>query len=398
VLEQRSHLRVRALGAAALTLAVLGAGAAAASVPASGPVSGPDGSGLAPAPPTLVAATDEGVRVARSSGLAISAPGHVGNGARIKVTGRVRVATGRAYRPRPVTLQEQLDGLWTDARHASADRYGHFAMKSSGKAGPLVRTFRIVAGSGGKGLRPVTSDRFAVHVGPGGGSGGTDGSDGSVADEPGPMEVPAGDWDPAEYPKPGTAAAGSATDWTWLWSGGARWNPCHVITWAYNSAGGYAGSLSDAQRAFARIAGRTGLHFKYVGETGYVYGLTGITPPGVDLTFGWSTAGLVANLAGGVVGLGGGWAYPASVADVANEIVSGYVVLDREGVLNGGFALSGMPTWGQVMEHEIAHTLGLGHAQGTTEVMYASVSSDNHLFGAGDLAGLGRVGAAYGCM
>jgi len=398
VLDHRPALGTRTLGSAVLAVAL--AVAALASVDVGAATSTGHHVGVPPARtsvPRLLALGGDGVRVARTSGVAVSAPAHVGDGARVKVTGHVKVGHGRAYRPRGVTLQEQLDGLWVDLRDTTADRYGHFALRANGTRGPVVRTFRVAAGSGGAGLRPTRSEPFAVQVGAAGaGDGGTEVS---AVDLPGPMEVPAGDWDPAEYPAPGAPApTGNASDWGWLWNGGARWNPCAVITWAFNPSGGYAGSLADTQRAFARVAGRTGLHFKYVGGTDYVYGVSGAYPPGVDIVVGWSTAAVLPSLAGGVVGVGGGWAYPSSVADVANEIVSGYVVLDHDAELNAGFTTSGMPTWGQVLEHEIGHSLGLGHAHDTSQVMYASVSPANHLFGAGDLAGLARVGAAYGCQ
>jgi len=45
------------------------------------------------------------------------------------------------------------------------------------------------------------------------------------------------------------------------------------------------------------------------------------------------------------------------------------------------------------MLHEAMHALGLGHAAGQAQVMYGAVSSTNHLFGAGDLTGLDRIGA-----
>jgi hypothetical protein len=145
------------------------------------------------------------------------------------------------------------------------------------------------------------------------------------------------------------------------------------------------------------VAGRTGLHFKYVGPTGLLYLGDHALEVGPDIVVAWSNASGVLALAGGIVGLGGGWALPVG-ADVANQIVSGYVVLDRDALLTGGFTLGGMPTWGQVMEHEIGHAVGLGHAHGAQQVMFASVGADDHQFGAGDLAGLARAGAAAGCL
>jgi hypothetical protein len=246
-------------------------------------------------------------------------------------------------------------------------------------------------------LGAARSAPFTVQVGaPTGGTGG--GAGGGAGVEPtGPMEVPSGDWDPAEYPALGLPLAlGNPLDWTWLWNGGARWNPCRVITWAYNPSAGYGGSLADVQRAFAKVAGRTGLHFKYVGATGFVYHGGNDNPAGVDVVVGWSDAAHLGSLAGGVVGVG--WAYPVSGPGVANEIVSGYVVLDRAELLNGGFATGGMPTWGQVMEHEIGHVVGLGHARGDDQLMAASAGAGNHLFGAGDLLGLTLAGSVSGCL
>jgi hypothetical protein len=179
----------------------------------------------------------------------------------------------------------------------------------------------------------------------------------------------------------------------------ARWDPCTTIRWVYNANGAYAGSLDDMKRSIARVAGRTGLHFRYVGTSKYVpYSGTGTFPGGADLAVGWSDEQHVSRLAGSVVGVGGGYMTYVSGQDVDGRMVQGEVLLDRGASLAHGFTASGDPTWVQVMEHEVMHVVGLGHANGSEEVMAPAVSPLNHFFGKGDLTGMARVGAAHGCL
>jgi hypothetical protein len=179
----------------------------------------------------------------------------------------------------------------------------------------------------------------------------------------------------------------------------ARWDPCATIRWVYDANGAYAGSLDDVKRSIARVAGRTGLHFKYVGTSSYVpYSGAGTIPSGADLAVGWSDEQHVARLAGTVVGVGGGSMTYVTGRDVAGRMVRGEVLLDRGASLALGFTTSGTPTWGQVMEHEVMHAVGLGHAKGAEEVMAPAVSSLNHFFGNGDLSGMTEIGATNGCL
>jgi hypothetical protein len=194
---------------------------------------------------------------------------------------------------------------------------------------------------------------------------------------------------------------GAADDWTYLFTGGARWNPCTTIEWAYNPAGGYAGSLADMQEAFDRLAARTGLTFSYVGATTYVPWTGGTFPAGADIALGWADATQVSSLSGSTVGVGGGSTSSTRAgADVPAKIVRGQVVFDKGDLLRlrQGYDGSGSGTWGQVFVHEVMHALGLGHAAGAEQVMYPSITATNHRFGAGDLTGLGRVGASAGCL
>lgn len=189
--------------------------------------------------------------------------------------------------------------------------------------------------------------------------------------------------------KPSYTPVGSASDWRSLGGSRARWNPCQAITWKFNQNGGYDGSLADLKGAFFRIHRATGLRFVYEGTTSYV-AFQG-DDPSVDIT-----VSFVSSLAGTTAGEGGSdyaWS-----GDSPKEFVRGRLRLDRSESLRHGFDTSGSVTWGQVMQHEIGHVVGLDHASGTGQLMYPAVSSTNHRMGAGDLAGFNWVGLRGGCI
>lgn len=191
--------------------------------------------------------------------------------------------------------------------------------------------------------------------------------------------------------KPSWTPAGSSSDWRWLATDGdhPRYNPCRAISWKFNRNGGYAASLDDVKGAFHRLAQATGLTFTYAGTTSVV--------PSSD-RYDRSTAitvGFVSSLSGNIAGRGGGtW----SIHDGYEEMVHGSLALDRSEHLRTGFTSSGDATWGQIMEHELGHVLGLGHAAGSNQLMNGTASSRNHLMGAGDLSGFRAVGLHAGCI
>lgn len=194
--------------------------------------------------------------------------------------------------------------------------------------------------------------------------------------------------------RPTWSPAGTASDWRWIASAHPRYNPCQPIIWRFNQNGGYSSSLNDLKVAFHRLSQATGMTFTYGGTTS-------VTPrPGnydsrATITVGFNTPSQVGSLSGSVAGQGGGgWATHDGYA----EMVHGTLTLDRTERLPAGFTSSGGATWGQIMEHEIGHTLGLGHASGSNQLMYGVASSPNHRFGAGDLSGLRAVGLQAGCI
>ena len=329
-----------------------------------------------------VTASDDGV-TARPSAARAAAPTEVRVGTRIAVSGVVPV---RARRARPVVLQEQSgNGTWSAVTSVRSTRGGVFRMTTSAGTEVTSRVLRAYAPRTPR-LPRFASAQMTVRV-----------VAAPAAPAP-PTPGPATGWDPAEAPSPGeSASAGSATDWTFLFDGGGRWDPCSTIDWVYDARGSYSGSLQDMTRAFARIAGRTGLHFRYAGATD-AQATGGQAPDGVEIVVSWATAAQEPDLAGSVVGVGGASGTSVRGADVKFRLLSGRIHLDSEGALRPGFTTSGDPTWGQVMEHEALHVLGLGHASGRSQLMYGAAHSGNHLAGAGDAAGMRRIGADQVCL
>ncbi|PVG81661.1 hypothetical protein DDE18_16865 [Nocardioides gansuensis] len=358
-------------------------GLALALAPAAFSAGARDAAGQGAARPAIVTAeygdsvhADDAAKLNRAARIAVTAPESAEAGARLVVSGVVLVRAGRHARPRPVELLESTSSGWQVLARRRTARTGAFRFEVSAGSEDRTRAFQVRSPRF-DGLRAAQTQRLIVKV---------------VASAPTPTPTPA--------PVTDLAPAGLADDWSYLFvEGGARWNPCTPIRWAYNPQGGYAGSLAHAQEAFAQIANRTGLRFEYVGETTYVHRTGSTFPAHMDIAIAWSDQTQVPELQDDVVGLGGGSAHATDRgADVAWRMVRGFVVLDRDHALRPGFDTSGSTTWGQVIVHETLHALGLGHANGAEQVMHGGISSLNHNFGAGDLTGMGVIGAARGCL
>ena len=306
----------------------------------------------------------------------------------VPVGGTIRVVGSVATRDRPrrLVLQERASGAWLSIGTKLSTRTGAYTFRVPAGDLPRTRTFRVRAPRA-QGLpagvtRPI---RITVSATP--------------PDPDSPTEPGTDDHDAAEPLPPGYVGAGSPTSWSYLFSGGGRWDPCSVIRWAYNPADqGYA-ALADVRQAFAKISGASGLRFRYAGSTSWRF-LGSVDDPGfpaatVDIVVGWAEDAELASLAGGVVGVGGGRGVGTRGADVRWRMDRGYLTLDHEEVLTPGFDTSG---WGQVVLHEVLHALGLGHADQRVQLMYGLATPDNVRFGAGDLTGMTRIGAPAGCL
>ena len=301
--------------------------------------------------PTIMTASDA-VRMRAAGPLTVSVPSTVQVGARIAFRGRVQV---KAHHPRRVTIRERVGTTWRVRAHVRSNRAGAFTGRLAAATKPGRRIFRAEAPAA-RGLRAVRTSAVRVVV--------------TAVRSTGPS--PSGH--------------AEAEDWTYLFEGGARWNPCAPITWSYDPAGQeYGAALTDLRSAFSRIATASGLPLRYVGATGG------------DIVVSWADAATVRELAGDVVGIGGGAARVVSGKDVGAQMVSGYLKLDKDATFVApGY---GHPGWGQVMMHEILHALGLGHAQWfDTQLMWRSATERNVTFGLGDRTGMRRIGLAAGCL
>ena len=180
----------------------------------------------------------------------------------------------------------------------------------------------------------------------------------------------------------------------------ARWDPCTAIPYVVQTAWAPLHGRRDLAEAMARLSAASGLRFVDEGDTDEVpsrarpaYSPDRYGERWSPLLVGWVPPGATdIDLGGGVQGVS------LSVA-VANEggpsLVSGQVVLDAGNRLASGFGPG--TTDGEVLLHELAHAVGLGHVQDPTQLMYPQTTNSDSAFGAGDRKGLAAVGAAAGC-
>lgn len=222
-------------------------------------------------------------------------------------------------------------------------------------------------------------------------------------DQP-PARAAAGVAGSVDTPPPGPYE-GPGTFRTWVTNddgSAVRWDPCTTIAWVLNPAGAPVSALADVQVAFERVAQATGLTFTYEGTTDEVPGrerapyapdrwddrwapvLVAWAPPGtgdLDLTDGDRAVTVPVSVD---VGDGG-------------VFVTGQVVFNAERVLQGGF-VTRQSHWGGTILHELGHLVGLDHVDDDGELMYPRPGLGPATWGPGDLAGLGRLGAAMGCL
>lgn len=180
----------------------------------------------------------------------------------------------------------------------------------------------------------------------------------------------------------------------------ARWDPCRPIRYVVQSGWIPHAGWRDLEEALRRLSAASGLRFVSEGETDELPSRTRAAyQPGrygdrwAPVLIGWvpgATTDL--GLGDGVQGVSMAVAVPGRDGP---HLVSAQVVLDASRRLASGFGPG--TTDGEVLLHELAHAVGLGHVLDPTQVMFPQATNSESEFGAGDRAGLAALGASAGC-
>jgi len=190
-----------------------------------------------------------------------------------------------------------------------------------------------------------------------------------------------------------------------------RLNPCQsAVTYKVNVTAVPAGSrtavLAEVRTAVTRLAAATGIVYRYRGTTSEVPRSATIDRQSAELVVAVSTPrGTDVGIGGATVGMGGYhyWIWQSTSASgrtVAGAAIGrSWVVLDRDGLgrLRAGFGAGA--SRGNVILHELGHSVGLEHVTDRRQLMYPSLSSAAPSgFAAGDRAGLAALGRRAGCI
>ncbi|HYJ66139.1 MAG TPA: matrixin family metalloprotease [Nocardioidaceae bacterium] len=174
------------------------------------------------------------------------------------------------------------------------------------------------------------------------------------------------------------------------------WAHCRRINFRVNYAHAPQRSRWHVREAIHRLERATGMHFRYMGRTsarpnphgrGY--------PRSTKLVIGWDGP-RSKWLPKGVAGVGG-WS-----AHGDGSIATGFVIVNYRIKMAPGFGRGPRQgvqgTRGQVLMHELGHTVGLGHVQARAQIMYQTATRKLATWGAGDWHGLRRQGRRAGCL
>jgi hypothetical protein len=175
------------------------------------------------------------------------------------------------------------------------------------------------------------------------------------------------------------------------------YDPCEPVKIRINPQDAPDGYLALIKNALSVVSRDTGLELEYVGttddrphwESEYVPTFLG-RPRRTPALVSWASPTEVPQLKGRVAGIGGSVA--VSVQGGRYRYVTGGVTLDRAVFKQLATSDSGRREASAIVLHELGHLVGLAHVQDPGELMNAE-NLGLLGFGAGDLAGLAKVGA-----
>ena len=200
---------------------------------------------------------------------------------------------------------------------------------------------------------------------------------------------------------PSYKPAGLASQHRFMTTETARWDPCQAIGWRVTNASPAA--LRDAREAFRQVSMATGFTFRYRGLSGRVpqNDANSWYPADTQIVVAWArksqsslfAAHPGADAVGAAVYYGG---YRNGDGSPSLKIGKGMVVIDSARRFTAGFGTG--TTRGEVLLHEIGHTMGLSHVNASSQRMYPYWTPGTARYGRGDLAALEKRGARLGCL
>jgi hypothetical protein len=199
----------------------------------------------------------------------------------------------------------------------------------------------------------------------------------------------------AQQPRTGAVERkrpGSPSDHTWLFDQKYTWSSCDSITYRVNPSAAPRGWEKLVKKAVRKVEQASRLEFRYLGKTKVKPTSTAFNPPDTDLVIAFLKPGQTDMLPGPTV------AGQGSAASDGSFLFDGKVVLNAKVLKKMASGFGSGPrygiqgTTGQVVMHELAHVLGLGHARHQTQVMFPAATRKPAEWGAGDWAGLRQLG------
>ncbi len=158
-----------------------------------------------------------------------------------------------------------------------------------------------------------------------------------------------------------------------------------------------AGGDVVLQAAVVKVAAATGLRFVWDAPTEELpsddrraYQPDRYGDRWAPVLIAWETDELNPDIAAGVVGRGG--SRPVSFAGGPRVYVTGQIELDTRQLAEVLDRPEGAAEARAIVQHELAHVVGLGHVADPTQLMFPEGQPGIRDFGAGDLAGLVALG------